>query len=522
MEKSTNTNSLPVKINPPKKSFFNIKEEIKADNPVDSQITLETLSKKNICNICKKPFSTLGNMRNHIMTIHQNIRPYKCTYPGCNKKYSIESRYQVHLRTHIGSKPYLCKICSKCFNEKGNLKTHLRFHSELRPFKCPHCTKCYKTNGHLKDHIEIQHNLIKKHCCQFCFKKFGRISTLKAHIRTHTGEKKFKCKMDGCNKCFAEKGNMEIHYKRHLKKLNKIENDDINKKKYGEKNIEKAYEEKIKEAIEQLKDLNNNTNSNKDSVQNNSKKINKNNKNLENNKIFLNVVNNNDNDKKNLNLIHENFKKNFFVNKNYIYNTKNNNFNNVNKLTQNIENFNNFRSINENNFNSNINNFIINFNNYPNNEQNFSNIGNDAPNIFGYLAVYPFIKEYQQIDPLIGQENKSENIFNKDLNMNIDIANNITRPGSNITLNMQKKPEDIFAKEEDLFSLGENNCKNNNNLYGNENINQNYIFLDNNQCFLNEERMNYNYNDINEAKNIIKYHEHIKNSYNNIYHINEI
>ena len=103
------------------------------------------------------------------MTIHQNYRPFKCTFPGYNKRYSIESHYQVHLINHNGEKPFICKILNKTFNEKGNLKTHLRFHSELRPFKC------HKTKGHLKDHIEIQHNLIKNYYCEFCNKRIGRI-----------------------------------------------------------------------------------------------------------------------------------------------------------------------------------------------------------------------------------------------------------------------------------------------------------------------------------------------------------
>ena len=232
------------------------------ESPEKNNNSLQTISKsqsekKNECQICKKTFSTLGNMRSHFLTIHQNYRPYKCEFPGCDKRYSILSRYQVHIRTHEGKKPFICQICNKSFNEKGNLKTHLRFHSELRPFQCPQCNKSYKTNGHLKDHIEIQHNKIKKYVCDICNKKFGRISTLKAHIKTHTGEKKFKCKLEGCDKYFAEKGNMEIHYKRHLKKINKLDelNENTKKKNYGKKNIEIDFEKKIQEAIDNLKDL---------------------------------------------------------------------------------------------------------------------------------------------------------------------------------------------------------------------------------------------------------------------------
>ena len=201
---------------------ININKPPKKKNNQNMITSVQSEAKKpnnKYCSICNKVFSTPINLRNHIKTIHDKNFPFKCTYPNCNKQYSIATRLKVHMRTHLGEKPYQCDICFKSFVEKGNLKTHKKFHSSLRPFKCPQCDKSYKTNGHLKDHIEIQHNKIKKFKCPICNNSFGRSSTLKSHIRTHTGEKTIKCKVEGCNKFFAEKGNMLIHYRRHAQRI---------------------------------------------------------------------------------------------------------------------------------------------------------------------------------------------------------------------------------------------------------------------------------------------------------------
>ncbi len=78
-------------------------------------------------------------------------KKYICEHADCNKEYSTKFALRRHLFTHLGIKPFACKLCDKRFTLEQYLQEHMHVHTKAKPFVCGinGCKEAFRQRGKL-------------------------------------------------------------------------------------------------------------------------------------------------------------------------------------------------------------------------------------------------------------------------------------------------------------------------------------------------------------------------------------
>lgn len=110
------------------------------------------------CKYCGKDFLEKTELNDHLSKEHQNEKPYlcsgkilwssrlprrrqKCLFSECGLRFVRNDYLVIHMRRHMGVKPYKCRFCEKGFPRATDLTVHERYHTNEKTHLCNLCGK---------------------------------------------------------------------------------------------------------------------------------------------------------------------------------------------------------------------------------------------------------------------------------------------------------------------------------------------------------------------------------------------
>jgi uncharacterized Zn-finger protein len=214
------------------------------------------------CSVCEMEFVRKKNFDNHLRRFHngenekdspdkkklrlslvrgpdtelmkqelqENPEAKKCK--DCGALYLNEKSLKLHeKRNACRQETYECDVCKKIFTDQKLFTEHTESHPQqhdqeqevqpplepadpLKKFPCQICSKAFKMMSTLKDHMRT-HTGDKPYVCSICNRGFSQNTNLKQHLRRHTQIKPFKCDHEGCEAAFVSKGELDSHTRKH-------------------------------------------------------------------------------------------------------------------------------------------------------------------------------------------------------------------------------------------------------------------------------------------------------------------
>ena len=194
------------------------------------------------CTDCHKTFRSKKGYKRHMQQQHGKEKPSEIedsdlVCPECGKecKTKLGLKYHIDAIHRENNEVHKCPECDKTSNTIGGIKRHIEYvHNKPRQEieatsqvikdepesnLCLECGKAFKTEKGLKLHIEVIHQnqphesetIGKSLLCSECGKTYKTQNSLKIHIKDVHKATMEKCPIEGCEKSFKLKRQLNIH-----------------------------------------------------------------------------------------------------------------------------------------------------------------------------------------------------------------------------------------------------------------------------------------------------------------------
>lgn len=162
------------------------------------------------CKQCDKIFNNKKLLNLHVQRMHTE-KTISCN--ECDSRFGTNYLLTMHKKNVHVLRSFKCDLCKLRFKKVSNVNKHMKEVHEERSFHCLQCNARFATSNNLKAHTESVHEKIKNWQCTTCPFSAYLKSNFIEHMRIHTGEKPFGCKI--CLKRFTQSSHLKVHSKTH-------------------------------------------------------------------------------------------------------------------------------------------------------------------------------------------------------------------------------------------------------------------------------------------------------------------
>ncbi|XP_062271983.1 zinc finger and BTB domain-containing protein 40 [Scomber scombrus] len=164
------------------------------------------------CPLCPEKLANQRALQRHRAEAHRNTTRVKkkVACDLCGRTFAHPSGMIYHKRTeHFEEKPFACEECGAKFGANSSLKNHMRLHTGEKPYHCKHCDMSFSVAAALAYHTKKKHSEGKMYVCQYCKAVFAQSIELTRHVRTHTGDRPYVCRE--CGKGYSQASGLTVH-----------------------------------------------------------------------------------------------------------------------------------------------------------------------------------------------------------------------------------------------------------------------------------------------------------------------